>query len=88
MDNKMQMVDAVSGATAKAGAATAVVSGAAPTILGFSANEWTVIVGIAGVVIGLLGVAVNGYIRWLERMDKARHQRVIEMLELSKVRKP
>jgi hypothetical protein len=77
MDNKMQIVSDVStklGSTMSIGSAAVA---QAQQIWGYSVDEWTVLIGVGGVVVALAGFFVSSVLRYLDYRDKVAHRKKI-----------
>lgn len=78
----MQVISNVAAKVAGTGAATSVGSAAfakVQTIWGYSVDEWTVIFGVGGLLVALLGLVVSSVLKVLDYFDKKRHRRLLEM---------
>ena len=75
MDSKsMHVVDVVTGATAKFVApSTILAASATPEIFGHTMDEWSVIGVISAIVIGLLSIVVNVWVRFA--IEKRRDEK-------------
>lgn len=77
MDNKMQII---SDASAKLGSTTSIGSAAVAQmqkIWGYSVDEWTVFIGVGGLVVALAGFLVSSVLRYLDYRDKVAHRKKI-----------
>lgn len=79
----MQVISNVAAKVAGTGAATSVGSAAfakVQVIWGYSVDEWTVIFGVGGLLVALLGLVVSSVLKVLDYFDKKRHrQRLLEI---------
>lgn len=80
-DNKLQVASAVMGKTIIAGSGTAVGSSlvsANQLYFGHAPEEWTIILGMGGLVVAVLGLVSKIIIDGLDLADKKRHRKVLE----------
>ncbi|SKA72153.1 hypothetical protein SAMN02745130_00990 [Thiothrix eikelboomii] len=86
MDNKMQIISDVStklGSTMSIGSAAVA---QAQQIWGYSVDEWTVLIGVGGLVVALAGFLVSSFLRYMDYHDKVTHRKKILEINMESLR--